>query len=326
VRSYIQNVTSELEKSGAIFHRFAAGDPLPTDVDIYWDARLTGGTPPWWKLKNAAKPCVATIHDGGPELTLPPWEYYASMEKMVKGMRGFVKRWYGWRSWRGRCAALIAVSDYTRVEFQRNMGLQDEHIVPLYHGVDDTLFYASTEQAENTYFLHVSAFQPKKNIKRMFKAFHELNHVGSVSMLAVLPGYPERDPGSGVTLMRQPITHAELAPLYRQALAFVFPSLHETFGMPIIEAMACGCPVITSNVTACPETAGDAAMLVNPRSVRDIANAMQQLIEDDSLRRDLREKGLKRAQSFTWRKSAEAHLKVFEEAVRSGKTPLDRRA
>ncbi len=95
----------------------------------------------------------------------------------------------------------------------------------------------------------------------------------------------------------------------------MFPSLHETFGLPILEAMACGCPVITSDVGACPEVAGDSALFVNPRSVDDITNAMKRLIEDDSLRQLLRQKGLARSQQFTWRKSADEHLKIFEKAV-----------
>ncbi|WP_445707531.1 glycosyltransferase [Desulfofundulus thermocisternus] len=86
--------------------------------------------------------------------------------------------------------------------------------------------------------------------------------------------------------------------------------------MPIIEAMASGCPVITSNVTSCPEVAGDAAILVDPRSTDAIAEAMHRIIKDQRLRQQLREKGLKRAAQFTWRRSAEKHLKVFEKALR----------
>lgn len=92
----------------------------------------------------------------------------------------------------------------------------------------------------------------------------------------------------------------------------MFPSLRESFGMPILEAMACGCPVITSNISACPEVAGDAALLVDPYSVDDIAGAMKRLIEDEPLRQSLRQKGLSRSRQFTWRKSARDHLKVFE--------------
>jgi glycosyltransferase involved in cell wall biosynthesis len=111
------------------------------------------------------------------------------------------------------------------------------------------------------------------------------------------------------------MNHGELVTYYKRAVGFIFPSLHESFGMPILEAMACGCPVITSNTTACKEVAGDAALLVNPYSVDEITSAMERLVEDSALRRSLREKGIKRASMFTWKKSAQEHLKVFEGAL-----------
>lgn len=87
--------------------------------------------------------------------------------------------------------------------------------------------------------------------------------------------------------------------------------------MPILEAMASGCPVITSNSTGCAEIAGDAALLVNPRSVDEIADAMRRLTSDHTLRQSLREKGLARAQQFTWRRSAEQHMAVFKKVLES---------
>ena len=107
------------------------------------------------------------------------------------------------------------------------------------------------------------------------------------------------------------INKNDLPLFYNVAEAFIFPSFHESFGMPIIEAMACGCPVITSNVFSMPEVAGDAAVLVNPYSVDEIANAMYTVLTDDGLREKLRKRGLKRAKQFSWRKCAEEHLKVY---------------
>jgi glycosyltransferase involved in cell wall biosynthesis len=113
------------------------------------------------------------------------------------------------------------------------------------------------------------------------------------------------------------MNHEQLVRFYNNAIGFVFPSLHETFGMPILEAMACGCPVITSNVCACPEIAGDAALLVNPRSVEDIAAAILRIITESELRNNLREKGLKRSKIFKWEKSAKEHLKVFYDVLKN---------
>jgi glycosyltransferase involved in cell wall biosynthesis len=105
-------------------------------------------------------------------------------------------------------------------------------------------------------------------------------------------------------------------------MAFVFPSLHETFGLPILEAMSCGCPVISSDQTACPEIVGDAGLLVDPRSVAQIRKAMQTIIEDVELRRELADRGLRRANSFTWRESARQHIDVFSRFVHVGSTGL----
>jgi glycosyltransferase involved in cell wall biosynthesis len=111
------------------------------------------------------------------------------------------------------------------------------------------------------------------------------------------------------------MNHSQIAALYQNALGFVFPSLHETFGMPIIEAMACGCPVITSTHPGCAEIAGDAALLVNPYSVSELTNVMQQLIFNCDLRKTIRNKGIEHAEQFTWPKSAELHLEVFTEIM-----------
>ena len=169
------------------------------------------------------------------------------------------------------------------------------------------------------FFLHVSQYQPVKNIHAIITAYDQLPLSDKPHLLIVAPGFPNCSIPAGVNLIVNPVSGEELAKLYRTALAFVFPSLRETFGMPILEAMACGCPVITSNVTACPEVAGDAALLVDPRSVSDLMGAMRHLAEDASLRADLRHRSLARAKQFTWRRSAEQHLEVFENVLRTRK-------
>ena len=166
------------------------------------------------------------------------------------------------------------------------------------------------------FFLHVSQYQPVKNVHAIIAAYDQLSLSSKPDLLIVAPGFPDCDVPAGVNLIVKPLSQKELAKLYLAALAFVFPSIRETFGMPILEAMACGCPVITSNVTACPEVAGDAALLVNPRSVSDLADAMRRLAEDASLRAGLRQRGLDRASQFTWLRSAQQHLTVFERALR----------
>jgi glycosyltransferase involved in cell wall biosynthesis len=96
------------------------------------------------------------------------------------------------------------------------------------------------------------------------------------------------------------VTDSQLASLYRGAIALVFPSLYEGFGLPVLEAMACGTPVITSNITALPEIAGDAALLVDPNSTDEITRAIVRIFDDHLLRTTLRERGLRRASLFNW--------------------------
>jgi glycosyltransferase involved in cell wall biosynthesis len=105
--------------------------------------------------------------------------------------------------------------------------------------------------------------------------------------------------------------------LYSGATVFVFPSLYEGFGLPVLEAMACGVPVVTSNVSATAEVAGDAAMLVDPLSEGYIAEGMRRLLRDEDLRSELRERGLARASTFSWRRAADETVAVYERALAS---------
>jgi glycosyltransferase involved in cell wall biosynthesis len=111
------------------------------------------------------------------------------------------------------------------------------------------------------------------------------------------------------------VDDAEKAKLCRSAHALAFPSLDEGFGIPILEAMSAGLPVLTSNCSAMPEVAGDAAVLVDPRSSEAIAEGLQRIVEDEALRQNLREKGLARAAGFTWSQAAGKMLALYRELV-----------
>jgi glycosyltransferase involved in cell wall biosynthesis len=108
----------------------------------------------------------------------------------------------------------------------------------------------------------------------------------------------------------------DMPALYSMARALVFPSRYESFGIPIVEAMACGCPVITATTSACPEVAGDAAILVDPDDVDGLADAMYRVSVDDALAADLRQRGLRRAAGFSWSESAKTLLAELEAAAR----------
>jgi glycosyltransferase involved in cell wall biosynthesis len=108
------------------------------------------------------------------------------------------------------------------------------------------------------------------------------------------------------------VPYAQIPLMYNAATLFLYPSLRESFGLPILEAMACGVPVITSNTSSMPEVAGDAAEIIDPFNHKDLSQSILNLLGNEELRNQYRHKGLKRAQKFTWRKSAEELLKIYE--------------
>ncbi len=111
------------------------------------------------------------------------------------------------------------------------------------------------------------------------------------------------------------VSEAELIHLYQTARCFVYPSMYEGFGLPVLEAMACGCPVITSNTSSMPEVAGDAALLVDPCEVDDIEDAICKLTNDPALCAELSAKGVQRASGFSWRRTAQQTLDVYRKIV-----------
>jgi glycosyltransferase involved in cell wall biosynthesis len=113
------------------------------------------------------------------------------------------------------------------------------------------------------------------------------------------------------------VPHRTLAILYRLAAVFVFPSLYEGFGLPPLEAMASGTPVITSNVSSLPEVVGDAAVLIDPLKPEEIAAAMHRVLTDSQLRQDLRERGLERARHFSWERSIKRVREIYDEVLSS---------
>ncbi|QJX01932.1 glycosyltransferase [Alcanivorax sp. IO_7] len=136
---------------------------------------------------------------------------------------------------------------------------------------------------------------------RLIKAYRDLQCPDKPALLVICPGMPDIPLPQGVEVIRHAMSHEQLVGYYRNALAFLFPSLHETFGMPILEAMASGCPVVTSNVTACPEVAGDSAVLVSPESTSAMTGAMRRIVQDQSYRLGLRERTTTRSILFVGR-------------------------
>jgi glycosyltransferase involved in cell wall biosynthesis len=165
------------------------------------------------------------------------------------------------------------------------------------------------------YILAVGNLQPRKNLLRLIEAFAQLITERRIPHQLVLAGKAKwRESDIHRTVRRLGIEDRivftgrvpdeDLACLLNGAELFVYPSLYEGFGLPVLEAMACGTPVVTSNCTSIPEVAGDAALLVDPYRVDELADAIHHVLSDESLRARLREKGLARSQMFSWRQTA----------------------
>ncbi|MGJ3247445.1 MAG: glycosyltransferase family 4 protein [Elainellaceae cyanobacterium] len=163
------------------------------------------------------------------------------------------------------------------------------------------------------YFLYIGRSDPHKNLRRLIEAFAQISASSKYELWLVGSLDPRYTPvlqslahQLGITdqiKFLDYVPYADLPILLNQAIALVFPSLWEGFGLPVLEAMGCGTPVITSNCSSLPEVAGDAAMLVNPYNVAELADAMSQVAADSQVRSQLRRAGLARARQFSWQKT-----------------------
>ena len=311
------NITRELASIGVEVIPFTEAGPVPAECDVIWEPSLAGNRAPHRIFKDCEKPVVATVHGAG-TFSMKCTEVFPGPVKALRAWAQNVRTLAEWHWFRKKVSAVITVSEFGAQEVSRIFALPQSLVHLIYHGVDHTSFRLNAPTLpgiERCYLFHVAQYQPLKNSRRVFAAYSLLPENNRPDLIAILPGYHHyhsKPPDiKGVKLICDGVSPADLAKWYRGALGFVFPSLRESFGLPILEAMACGCPVITSNVTACPEVAGDAALLVNPRSVYEIAEAMKNLVKDKALRCWLQQTGLARARQFTWAKSAERYLEIF---------------
>ncbi|MCK4882028.1 MAG: glycosyltransferase family 4 protein [Candidatus Omnitrophica bacterium] len=238
---------------------------------------------------------------------------------------------------RKQSAKIICCSDNTACDLKKYFQVPDEKIVRIYPGVDKGIFNRIAKEEEATaervlaqkgvkqpFILSVGTIEPRKNLINSIHAFHALRAKKDFSGKLVvigMDGWLHDDLVNLIETLRLKkdiiflgyLTDAELRYFYNKAEVFIFPSFYEGFGFPILEAFCCGAPVVTSNISSCPEIAGDAALSVDPNSPQDIAGAIGRIVSDRDLRETLREKGSKRAEDFDFRKTAEETLKVYEE-------------
>jgi glycosyltransferase involved in cell wall biosynthesis len=203
---------------------------------------------------------------------------------------------------------IIAVSEFTRRELVELLRVPDEKIRVVPNGVDDE-FTPEGPAADGEYILAVGTLEPRKNLGRLVEAVRrngiELRVVGARGWGNVEIG------GDGVRWLGE-VTDAELARQYRGARCVAYPSLYEGFGIPVLEAMACGAPVVTSRATAMEEVADGAAVLVDPNDPAELAAGIERAVAQ---REELVARGLERARAFRWDAVADATVDVYREAA-----------
>lgn len=268
------------------------------------------------------RPSVLTIHD---VIFLKYPQFYTWRNRnYMKSVANFSIK---------RANAVITYSNATKNDLIDRLGVNEDKIIVIPLAVDERFMQAKDDQIEEirrkykipqTYILTLSTLEPRKNIRRLFEAFAKLKKDKSIEhklVIAGQKGWGNKDFFSKLVelginddvIITGFIEEEDLPAIYSGASIFVYPSLYEGFGLPPLEAMACGTPVICSNTSSLPEVVGDAAWQVDPTDTEDIAKAMAKIIEDKSLALDLRTKGLKQAKKFDWKTTAEKTLQVYNQ-------------
>jgi glycosyltransferase involved in cell wall biosynthesis len=253
-----------------------------------------------------------------------------------------------WLSWRVRvtlnqllprsvraAARVIAISDFTKQDLVQRYGLPAEKIVvvPLAAGANFTPLPDAAARplpagVREPFILAVGNLEPRKNLATLIEAFAALVRQHAFAGQLLIAGkvkYRGEDAAVAVTRLGLEgrviftgfVDDATLRLLYNRAALFAYPSLYEGFGLPLLEAMACGCPVVASNATAIPQTAGDAAILVDPTSITDLAAAMECVVGDAEMARRMSVAGKAQAARFSWTRTAELTRRVYQEALSS---------
>ncbi|MBM4038317.1 MAG: glycosyltransferase family 4 protein [Planctomycetes bacterium] len=275
--------------------------------------------------RSRATKMVATVHD---LFSLLSDDYADAQFRQMKAQR--------YQEIVDRAARIIVDSESTRRDLCQLLSVDPRRITVIPLGVSGHFCPRSPDEAalvlrklaiDRPYLLSVGVLSARKNTRRVIEAFHALSR-GS-GLLLVLAGRPGPGWEAGLAAIEElalgdrvrlvgSVADADLPALYSAARAFLFPSLREGFGMPVLEAMACGTPVVTSNSSSLPEVAGDAALLVDPLDTGAIAEATRRLLEDEALARTLAARGIERARLFPWSRTARETLQVYRQVAERG--------
>ena len=269
------------------------------------------------------KSTVLTIHD----LWLDRYPAYSK--------KLFGQRLSSWKTRRGgiRADKIIAVSQFSKQEIHEVLAIPMEKIVVIYHGCSSEMYPDQDEDnwnavrarlglSDRPFILFVGGAEPRKNHRVLFEALAQSPKLAKEFSLLAIGDETARGESLWQTaqnlglsdIVRCPgaLSIGDLRVVYSQAAAFVFPSHYEGFGIPLLEAMACGTPIITGQNTALPEVAGDAALYVNVQDTDQLGAALDQLLHDAGLQERLRQRGFERVKHFSWERAAKETLAVYQ--------------
>jgi glycosyltransferase involved in cell wall biosynthesis len=259
-------------------------------------------------------PFIVTVHDLARSCFAFGRETITEKILLTLGMR-YIKR----------SSHIIATSQNTRNDLMKYLNIPSDKMTVIYNGIDHNLFKPYDVKLLNKpYIIYAGSERPRKNLGRLFEAFARLKKEFPELKLAKAGAYGRSEKYRRDTINKieslgisqdvvfvDHIPDIDLAHYYSSAALLAFPSLYEGFGLPPLEAMACGCPAVTSNTSSLPEVVGEAGIMVNPYDTDGLAQAMRLVLTDDKLRDDMIRKGLEQSKKFSWEKTAEQTLEVY---------------
>ena len=220
---------------------------------------------------------------------------------------------------------ILTVSNFSKNDIVRHMNISSSKITVIYHGREH--IYSTTPQdniiiehglKDRPYLLAVSSLSPRKNFQAIILALEKLNKIDFD--IVIVGGRNQKVFGTqsrslaGSVIYLDHVSDDQLRALYEHAACFIYPSLYEGFGLPPLEAITCGCPVIASDIPPLREVCGEAALYCDPYDIDDIADKINTMLTDKDLRRQFIKNGLKRAEMFSWQKTAISFVRVLLEA------------
>lgn len=281
---------------------------------------------------NSPVPLIVTLHD-----IIFLEKLYFLQGTMYQRIGNLYRRWNVPRLM-DLCETIVTVSNFERDRILHHFHLPKERVIAVHNAVG-AHFRRITDVGElsiakekynlpDKFIFFLGNTDPKKNVMGVISALGELKKNGKLTMPLVMP---DLDKEYLLRIMKEVkasdlredillcgyIPNGELPAVLSQATIFLYPSLRESFGIPLLEGMACGVPVITSNTASMPEVAGDAAAFVDPFNPHTIARKIEELLNDEQQRKDLVEKGLKRAEDFSWDITAHRMIEIYEKSKKN---------